>query len=143
MAIRNLKLICYIVKLYVSVRKSSGLKKPRGLSHILQLSITVGVSISKSLSGSKEEEKPIALGHRSRKRKTEIDPLAAMFSRLGGRGYQMREGTGTYGQCETEAAPAARERLALHGDNSLEGRLPHSESCYTSAAGFAAEPPLP
>ncbi len=36
----------------------------------------------------------------SRNRKTELDRGAAMLSRLGGRGYQMREGTVTCGQCE-------------------------------------------
>ena len=35
----------------------------------------------------------------SQRRKT------AMLSRLGGRGYQVREGTGTYGQCEAEVDP--------------------------------------
>ena len=41
----------------------------------------------------------------SQKRKTSLDRMAAMLSRLGGRGYQVREGTGTYGQCEAEVDP--------------------------------------
>ena len=41
----------------------------------------------------------------SQNRKTEIDRMAAMLSRLGGRGYQVREGTGSYGQCEAEGDP--------------------------------------
>ena len=34
----------------------------------------------------------------SQNRKTELDRMAAMLSRLGGRGYQVREGADTYGQ---------------------------------------------
>jgi four helix bundle protein len=41
----------------------------------------------------------------SRNRKTELDRMAAMLSRLGGRGYQVREGTVTCGPCEAEIDP--------------------------------------
>ena len=54
----------------------------------------------------------------SRKRKTELDRMAAMLSRLGGRGYQVREGTGTYGQCEAEVDPDP------DGDSDLDEKKP-------------------
>lgn len=41
----------------------------------------------------------------SRDRKTELDRMAAMLSRLGGRGYQVREGGVTHGQCEAGVDP--------------------------------------
>ena len=36
----------------------------------------------------------------SRERKIELDRIAAMLSRLGGRGYRVKEGTAPYGQVE-------------------------------------------
>ncbi len=41
-----------------------------------------------------------------------------MLSRLGGRGYQVREGTGTYGQCEAEVDPDP------DGDSDLDEKKP-------------------
>ena len=41
----------------------------------------------------------------SQNRKRELDRMAAMLSRLGGRGYQVREGSVTYGQGEAEIDP--------------------------------------
>ena len=50
--------------------------------------------------------------------KRENNRLAAMLSRLGGRGYQVREGTGTYGQCEAEVDPDP------DGDSDLDEKKP-------------------
>ena len=38
----------------------------------------------------------------SQNRKTELDRMAAMLSRLGGRGYQVREGSTAYGESDGE-----------------------------------------
>ena len=40
--------------------------------------------------------------------KTELDRIAAMLSRLGGRGYQAREGTVTYGSARGRSRSRSR-----------------------------------
>ena len=41
----------------------------------------------------------------SRQRKGELDRVAAMLSRLGGRGYSVKEGSGEYGYTEFDPDP--------------------------------------
>jgi len=41
----------------------------------------------------------------SRQRKGELDHIAAMLSRLGGRGYSVKEGFGAYGYTEVDPDP--------------------------------------
>jgi four helix bundle protein len=55
-------------------------------------------------------------------RKTELDRMAAMLSRLGGRGYQVREGTVTYGHCGAEVDPGPDSDSDLDEENPQPAR---------------------
>ena len=66
-------------------------------------------------------------GTESRERKTELDRMAAMLSRLGGRGYNVREESGSYSAGE----------IGPYFDNDFEKnrqRKPAS-GCTTDPAG--------
>ncbi len=65
----------------------------------------------------------------SQRRKTELDRMAAMLSRLGGRGYQVREGTGAYGQCEAEVDPDSDPDSDLDEEKPQQHLGPYCQPC--------------